>query len=226
MSEGAIQILNDLNVQRLNNGQFMLVPNSILNSLAEQQAQRLRSQGTNPSEVYPTGRTLEEYLLSAGYPAYGAPSDNYAPDMVSILSSPDRGNLTPDNFVSYWIGDPLAIPSYRRQNQGVNTNPIFSPYYREIGISHIESLTTGYNYFVIIFASQPNALPVVAVDEAQLATPEEVRIETNMRSGNVVLIISNEFAYPDGGSTIIRISLWGWAARRFMSICVTISEVL
>jgi hypothetical protein len=208
MSEDEKTILNTMNAARLSQLPVHLYPNSILNNVAEQQMNWIIGQGAALTEVHtrPDGSggltDIDDWLTSTGYPGYSPLAPNttgYAPDVIAIRSDPVRGGLTPDNLVEYWAQEANRdrIISYRMSQNNLLAQPFYNSLYREVGIAYAQNLTTGDRYFVFVFASQPNLLPVVAA-QAGVDSSELSIIRTDVVHPEITLFLSNENAYPSG----------------------------
>lgn len=199
-------ILSTVNAARLRQGITPLAPNALLNNIAQAHLNDLRTRGSDFGDPHTRtdGSTVDDWLEEADYPAYDTSNMTvtYQPDVIGIISG-QAGGLEPGNIINYWISNPNEIISLRMQ-QNANTNlPIFNNRYREIGIAYDENISNGRRYFVMVFASQPNALPVLVTQgEGELHL-----IRDAVTRPDVVLFISNELAYPNGnGETIGRVT--------------------
>jgi hypothetical protein len=202
MKDEEIQILNEMNQTRLRQGLPHLAPNSLLNRAANTHLSRLVGRGANVGAPNIDGdQNIEDWLEAANYPGYQTQNNRYAPDIASLVSNPGRG-LEPSNIIAYWIDNPNGIISYRMGLNGSNTQPFYQRAYREVGIAYQRNISNGRQYFVMIFASQRNALPVVVAEPAIGNIEELAKIRNQIASQNAILYISNEYAYPNGDNSI------------------------
>jgi|GEM_PF-4673855 len=199
-----VQILNDMNYFRVREGHVPLVPNTILNAIAERHANDLTARDTNVGEVFvrSDGTVIDDWITELGYPEYANAVEvqsSYLPDATVIITREER-NITPDNFVDVWLQDDFA--SYHNQMN----RPFLDRMYREVGISYKQISGTGTRYYVIVFASQPNALPVIinpTLTGTNITTDQLLREVRSLdwstvNSRDITLLLSNEYTFPNG----------------------------
>ncbi|MAS34992.1 MAG: hypothetical protein CL610_13365 [Anaerolineaceae bacterium] len=163
-------ILTRINDSRLRENLVHLVPSATLNRVAETWVEDLASRPIdNLGDVYRTrtgDQTIENLLQREGYESY--PS-GYVADFVPIVVR----DFNPSQIVDFWIDDFRQPEPQLRSRRNVRFNdpqmPLFSALYREIGIAWAFSETTQRHYYVIVFAAQPNVLPVVTTQRGQIA---------------------------------------------------------
>lgn len=184
-----IQILNTINDLRLDFNLSHLVPNTQLNAIADQFVADLQARAiTNLGDVYRLrdNRNIENLLQEA---AYGRYNSNFIADFIPIILR----DVPPSDVIDFWRNDWRSAPEERtllnRQAvlQGEVILPFFSPLYREIGISASFNRSNERYYYVIIFAAQPNALPIVIT---QLRTLNQIPQVVDTR--DVILYMHDE----------------------------------
>jgi len=147
------------------------------------------------------GSVIDDWITEFGYPEYSTDTvqSNYVPDATVIITR-EQLNLRPDNFVDIWIQDDFI--SYHSQMN----RPFLNRMYREVGISYKQRSGTGTRYYVVVFASQPNAIPVTLsptmqgrdITNDQLLRQVRSLDWSRINSNEVTLILSNEYAFPNG----------------------------
>jgi hypothetical protein len=137
---------------------------------------------------------ISTLLREIGYPSY---SNGYKVDFVPIIVR----NVSPTEIVDYWIADANGerqILSLRISQGGEQFLPIFSPAYREIGIGYQQDVDSGRYFYVFVFASQPQVLPIIVA-----ARPNLYEISTTVSTPNIFVFIPNENVRPFGEGDII-----------------------
>ena len=192
-----ITLLNSINDLRRKENQVLLVPNDALNKLADFYLSDLLARpidNLGDTLVTRNKENLETLLERYQYPPF---SDGYTADIVPLVV---RG-FGPAQIVSYWNqnfrNDPTLL-SRQMVRQGTTTLPMFSRFYREIGIAYQENKDNGRDYYVFVFGAQPNVLPIIVADlSARNAIAETVS------SRDVLLYINDENSHRAGGLDFI-----------------------
>ncbi len=195
MSADELTILNDINRSRLRQNLAHLVPNPILNQLAQNYVEDLIDRPIDSlGDVLLTsdGLNIETLLSQSGYPAYA--DEGYIADFIPVIIR----DFDPTVIVDYWFRNQNTLRSRRMIRVGETQLPIFSALYREIGIASRFNPQTERFYYVIYFAAQPNVLPVVA------ASPNDISaIATLVTNPQVVLYVHDERVNRIGSTGII-----------------------
>ena len=185
----ATLMLSAINRSRLRENLVHLVPNAALNAAAQEYANDLKVRMSSPVTdifVTSTGRTISQLLSADGYPPY---ADGYVVDFVPMAVR----NVAPADIITYWVNNSLSatptLPSLRISQGGERILPIFSPLYREIGIGLASDALNNRNFYVIIFAAQPDVLPVIVTVQPSL---NEIAQTTPTR--DVILYVHDERA--------------------------------
>lgn len=188
--------LDEINVSRISVDSAHLTPNTLLNQAAAAHVEDLAARDDLlEADIYTSadGATVEDWLAEAGYPTYSDPGD-YGPDVVVIFT---ENNIDLEQVIFNWIDD-ANHPSYRILS-GVADEQPYSPQapYREVGIASVYDDATGSGIMVIIFAAQPNALPIT------IASPLDVvlLLETQNRR-DLWLHMHDENAAPQSPDSI------------------------
>ncbi|MBL8164015.1 MAG: hypothetical protein JNJ61_18650 [Anaerolineae bacterium] len=192
-------ILEDVNEYRRTTNVVHLVPNTALNQVAQIYVDDLSSRPPgNLGNIYTSNnQSVDELLNQNGYVAY---SDGYVVDFIPLVIR----NITPDQLFEFLIQDSQSenrtVLSRRMSLSLVNILPLSSPLYREIGLAYEFNAETQRYIYVLIFAAQPNVLPVVVTVPD---TPSV--IAENVIDPNVQIRIHNENTHTNGdrvGETI------------------------
>ena len=154
-------ILSNINAARLRENLVHLVPNDDLNAVAAFFVSDLIARPLDAlGDVFVTRdrKTMDDLLAEAGFAPYG---NTYQVDFIPVIVR----DFGPSQIVDFWTND------YRQPNPELQTRrnirlndpllPIFSPLYREVGIAWEFNERTQRHYYVFVFLSQPNVLPVV-----------------------------------------------------------------
>lgn len=197
LSADQITLLNSINDLRRKENQVLLVPNDALNKLADFYLSDLLARpidNLGDTLVTRNKENLETLLDRYQYPPF---SDGYTADIVPLVV---RG-FGPAQIVTYWNqnfrNDPTLL-SRQMVRQGTTTLPMFSRFYREIGIAYKENTSNGRDYYVFVFAAQPNVLPIIVADlKARNAIAE------NVSSRSVLLYVNDENSHRAGGLDFI-----------------------
>lgn len=182
-----INILNRINNSRLRENLVHLVPSEALNRVADAWVEDLTTRPIEAlGDVYltRTRQTIEDLLLREGFVAY---PEGYSVDFIPIVVR----DFGPSQIIDFWISDFRQPSPQLRTRRNIRFNdpqlPIFSALYREIGISWRFSETTQRHYYVIVFGSQPNNLPVVTTQRSAID-----QIAQTVAQREVVLYIHDE----------------------------------
>ncbi len=193
-----IIILNRINASRLRENLVHLVPDETLNGVAERYVDDLMARPIDAlGDVLRTRRneTIDDLLRDAGYEAY---PNGYAVDFIPVVVR----DFGPNDIIDFWINDFRQPEPQMRTRRNVRFDdpqlPIFSALYREIGISWKFNATTQRHYYVIIFAAQPNVLPVVATHRNTIT-----EIVRTVSQPEVVLYIHDERVNRFGQGSMI-----------------------
>jgi|GEM_PF-2410201 len=180
MSPEEIMILNNINAERVNDNLAPLSPNAMLYEAARRHVQDLASRPTRYMGDTMRGRdgsTAQDWLRQIGYPAY---ADGYVVGLIAFVSP----YQPPADIVNFWLNDPNLE---REQNR------ILESSFREIGVAYTYNQVNGFHYYVILFAAQPNVLPII------ITSSETPGIILQSTSANQVLLwIHNENSHPQG----------------------------
>ncbi len=178
MSSDEIIILNEINRARLRQNLAHLVPNADLNQLAQDYVDDLIARPIDAlGDVLLTsdGRNLDAMLAGVDYPAYA--EEGYIGDFIPIVIRA----FDPTLIVDYLFRNQDTVRSRRMIRLNETQLPVFSAFYREIGIASRFNPATERYYYAIFFGARPNTLPVTAaspVNISAIATlttlPEEV----------------------------------------------------
>jgi len=167
MNADNVTILNRINQARRQQNIVPLVPNAVLNDIAEVYVTDLIGRPINAlGDTFLTsdGKGIDDLLAERGYPPYE--SIGYFADLFSVVI---RG-FGPDQLYTYLTEDAnkpqREILSRQMIRQGKTILPIGDPLYREIGIAYAES--QGRNFYVIITASRPGVLPVMITERPDI----------------------------------------------------------
>jgi hypothetical protein len=200
MSDDEVLILNAINRSRIRDNLVHLVPNLILNQIAETYVNDLASRPINDlGEVFLTSNNanINDLLTQFGYLPY---SNGYVVDFIPIVIR----DFAPSQIIDTWIND-FAKPeaertllSRRMIREGERLLPFFSPLYREIGIATVFNESTGRYYYTIIFAAQPNVLPIVITERTMIN-----QIAQTVLTQDVLLYIHDERGYRNGDAEAI-----------------------
>jgi len=186
-------ILNTINDLRRKENLVLLVPNDSLNQLAAFYLNDLLARpidNLGDTLVTRDKENLETLLDRYQYPAF---SDGYTADIVPLVV---RG-FGPGQIISYWnqnFRNDSSLLSRQMVRQGTTTLPMFSRFYREIGIAYQENKDNGRNYYVFVFGAQPNVLPIIVADFSA-----RNQIATTVSSREVLLYINDENSHRPGG---------------------------
>ncbi len=199
-------ILDDLNARRLPENLLHLVPNSVLMQIADDHLTELlgRSLDTLDSFTFRSGGTISSVLTPTNYQTY---TTGYFVDFVPAVLF----NVPPEQFVEYWLNDARQptpeLPSLRILQGNQRFLPLFDSRYREVGLAYGVSERTGRDYYVLVFASQPNVLPLIIVpDTEDPNVPDDPMIRASLTGSvptqNVLLYIHDERVnrFGDGGA--------------------------
>lgn len=189
-------MLNQINRSRLRDNLVHLVPNPALTELARSYAADLAARPLNAlGDVFVArdGRNLEALLREVGYGEYPG---GYVADFVPIILR----DFGPEQMIDYWYRNYIDVDlrSRRMIREGEPLLPVFSPLYREIGLAANFNQTTERYYYVMIFAAQPNVLPVVVAEQPDLNV-----IATRVDTREVILYVHDERANRFGTETTI-----------------------
>lgn len=195
LSQDEMAILNTINRSRIRDNLVHLVPNPVLNQIAEFYIADLTARRINNlGDVYLTssGANISDLLAEFGYGRY---SNGYVVDFIPIVIR----DYNPSQIIDYWLSD-FAQPegqrtlfSRRMVREGERLLPFFSPLYREIGIAASFNEANGRYYYTIIFAAQPNVLPIVITERASIN-----QIAQTVLTRDVLLYIHDERVYRNG----------------------------
>jgi hypothetical protein len=134
--------------------------------------------------VLRSGQNMDDLLAARGYEAYVS---GYVVDFLPIIVR----DFGPANIIDFWTSDFRSDqPQLRTRRQlrfGEPGLPIFSPLYREIGIAYQFNAATQRHYYVIIFAAEPNDLPVVVTQRGAIS-----QIAQTVADPAVILYIHDE----------------------------------
>lgn len=196
MSADEIAMLNDINRSRLRENLVHLSPNARLNELARFYIGDLTARPINAlGEIFITrdGRNLDTLLAEVGYPAY--PGGRVADFIPMIIR-----DFGPRDIIDYWFRNYISqdLRSRRMIRENEALLPVFSPLYREIGIAASFNQTTQRYYYVIIFAAQPNVLPVIITEPTSLNV-----IARRADNRDVILYVHDERVVRFGGEGFI-----------------------
>ncbi|MBZ0295120.1 MAG: hypothetical protein K8L99_21325 [Anaerolineae bacterium] len=205
LSPDEMFILNQINRSRLRENLVHLVPNPILNQIADFYVSDLETRPINGlGDVFLTrdGQNFDTLLTEYGYQRY---PEGYVVDFVPLIIR----DFNPQQVIDYWYRNynQTDLRSRRMIREGETLLPVFSPLYREIGIAADFNQVTQRYYYVIVFAAQPNVLPVVVTQ-----LPEISEIVTQVETRDVILYVHDErinrFGSEDiiGGVEYLRIS--------------------
>ncbi len=191
-------ILNRINDSRLRENLVHLVPSEQLNRIADLWVEDLTARPIDAlGDVYRTrmNQTIEDLMEDESIQPY---SDGFVVDFIPIVVR----DFGPSQIVDFWVNDfrqpEPQLRTRRNVRFGEPSLPMFSALYREIGIAWKFNETTQRHYYTIIFAAEPNVLPVVA---AQRSAITEIAQMVNQRE--VVLYIHDERVNRFGqGSTL------------------------
>ncbi|HLV36245.1 MAG TPA: hypothetical protein VKY59_14055 [Spirillospora sp.] len=185
--EAALTILNRINASRLRENLVHLVPNDTLNEVAALWVEDLTARPIDVlGDVFRTrtGQGIEDLLQREGYQAY---ANGFVVDFIPIVVR----DFDPTQVIDFWINDFRQPEPQLRTRRNIRFNdpqlPIFSALYREIGIAWRFSQTTQRHYYALIFAAQPNVLPIIATRRSAIA-----EITHNFEQPEVVLYIHDE----------------------------------
>lgn len=180
MSPEEITILNNINIARLPRNLSPLYPNAMLYEAARRHAQDLASRPANnlgDTMRGQDGSTAQDWLRQIGYPAY---ADGYVVGLIAFVSA----YQPPADIVNFWLSNNLTE---RERNRILESD------FREIGVAYTYNQVTGIRYYVILFAAQPNVLPII------ITSPEAPGVILQSTSANQVLLwIHNENSHPQG----------------------------
>ncbi len=201
-------ILQLINARRLPENLVHLVPNATLNDVARAFVDDLSARPIDSlGEVFLTsdGRNIDDLLTEVNFTPY---LNGYFVDFIPIIVR----DFGPNEIVEFWINDFRSPDSQLRTRRNVRFNepglPIFSPLYREIGIAYEFNEATERHFYVIVFAAEPNVLPVIVAERGQVA-----RIADVVEEQEVILYIHDERINRFGaGETVI-----GAIERMFIS---------
>jgi hypothetical protein len=109
----------------------------------------------------------------------------------------------PSGIVDFWINDFRSaqpeLQSRRQVRFGEPGLPFFSPLYREIGIAYAFNAAISRHFYVIVFAAEPNKLPVIVAEKSNLG-----RIAQSVDEPDIVLYIHDERVNRFGtGDTVV-----------------------
>lgn len=163
-------VLNTLNERRVEELIVALVPNAILNTIAEAHLNDLLTRAPGSlgdiylsTEENPAGSGLNIEGMGDFY-EYASYTDGYELDFAPIISD----LVIPSEVIEYWVitDGRAATPQFNSQQMRRNpgrANPIFLSRFREIGLAYARAEDGRYIY-VLVFGSQPNVLPVFVID--------------------------------------------------------------
>ena len=180
-------ILNRINASRLRENLVHLVPNDSLNQIAEAWVNDLTTRPIDGlGDVYSTRamQTIEDVLEDEGLRPY---ANNFIVDFIPIVVR----DFSPDQIIDFWVSDFRQAEPQLRTLRNIRFNdpqlPIFSAIYREIGIAWRFNETTQRHYYALVFAAQPNVLPVVATRRGAID-----EIAGTVQQPEIVLYIHDE----------------------------------
>ncbi|MBZ0303594.1 MAG: hypothetical protein K8J31_27895 [Anaerolineae bacterium] len=187
LSTDETTILNRINASRLRENLVHLMPNAALNRIAETWVEDLAARPLDSlGDVYRTrsGQNIETLLQREGFQSY---ANDFAVDFIPIIVR----DFGPSQIIDFWINDFRQPEPQLRTRRNIRFDdpqlPIFSALYREIGVAWKFNATTQRHYYTIIFAAQPNVLPVIAARRAAVA-----EIAQTFDQPEVVLYIHDE----------------------------------
>jgi hypothetical protein len=187
LSADEILILDRINASRLRENLVHLVPSATLNRIADLWVEDLAARPIDTlGDAFRTRTNLgvEDLLLREGFQPY---ADGLAFDFIPIIVR----DFGPTQIIDFWVNDfrqpEPQLRTRRNLRFGDPQLPIFSALYREIGIAWKFSPTTQRHYYMLIFAAQPNVLPVIAAQRSSLAS-----IATSVNQPEIVLYIHDE----------------------------------
>lgn len=197
MSDDTVTVLNRINQARRQQNIVPLVPNAVLNDIAQVYVTDLIGRpigALGDTFVTSDGKGIEDLLTERGYESYEG--IGYFADLFSAVI---RG-FPPDQLYTYLIDDAnkpqREILSRQMIRQGKTILPIGDPLYREVGIAYAES--QGRNFYVIITASRPNVLPVIITQR-----PDIHVLTQTVTSRDVFLWVNDEKVERRGGEDVI-----------------------
>lgn len=198
LSSDEIAILNRINESRLRENLVHLVPSERLNRIADAWVDDLTLRPIDGlGDVFLTrmNQTVEDLMQAEGIRPY---SDGFVVDFIPIVVR----DFGPTQIVDFWINDFRQPEPQLRTRRNVRFGdpnlPMFSPLYREIGIAWKFNEITQRHYYTIIFAAEPNVLPVVAAQRSAIT-----EIARTVAQREVVLYIHDERVNRFGqGSTL------------------------
>jgi hypothetical protein len=167
----------------------------VLNQIAETYVNDLAARPINSlGEVFLTSNSanINDLLAQFGYTPY---SNGYVVDFIPMVIR----DFAPAQIIDTWISDfakpeaERSLLSRRMIREGERLLPFFSPLYREIGIAALFNESSGRYYYTIIFAAQPNVLPVVVTERTTIN-----QIAQAVFTRDVLLYIHDERVYRNG----------------------------
>ncbi|MEZ4671963.1 MAG: CAP domain-containing protein [Anaerolineae bacterium] len=192
LDDSALTILNNINDLRRRENQVLLVPNDALNQVAATYLNDLLARPiTSLGDTFLTRdkENLETLMGRAGYASF---SDGYVADLVTLIVR----DFDPSQIVTYWKDNARSdssLSSRQMIRMGTSTLPIFSRFYREVGIATRKSDTNDRYYYVLVFGAQPGVLPVIITDRIARNV-----IADNVTSPDVILYINDENSHRNG----------------------------
>jgi hypothetical protein len=217
LSEDEQFILNEINERRLPQNLIHLVPNEDLMSVADVYLNDLLARPIgNFGDVFvqQDGQEISSLLALDGYEPYPT---GYIVDFVPAIVR----NVPPEEFVNFWLNDARSdnptVQSLRIVQGTDQFLPMFSSRYREVGLAYEFDEESERHYYVLVFAAQPNVLPVIAVPNISGATDSSSRrilatVTETVPSRDILLYIHNERVNRFGGQgnigsiSLIRVS--------------------
>lgn len=197
LDSSAQTVLNSINDLRRRENQVLLVPNEALNQVAATYLNDLQARSiTSLGDTFLTRdkENLETLMARAGYASF---SDGYVADLVTLIVR----DFDPSQIVTYWKDNARtesSLSSRQMIRMGTSTLPIFSRFYREVGIATQKNDANDRYYYVMVFGAQPGVLPVVITDR----TARNV-IATSVTSPDIILYINDENSHRNGDGDFI-----------------------
>jgi hypothetical protein len=186
-------VLRDINVYRKNQGVIYLARNAILDRVATAYVNYLSSVPpaslSSVNRFLANGQSIDDLLRSEGYLPY---SDGYTVDFIPWPSS----TITADKLIDYFQADARSgtrsVQSRKMSLKQTNLLPLSETIYREIGIGYTFNEESKVYIYVIIFASQPDVLPIT------ITTKDAPNIISSTTTPEITLRIQNEYSHSYG----------------------------